>query len=101
VSEELSFLFGVHNHQPAGNFESVVADGVARAYQPFLEVVRDVPDFPLTVHCSGTLLTFLRERARPTFDLLGSLVSSDRVELLTGGFYEPILPMLPDGDKVG
>jgi hypothetical protein len=98
---ELSFLFGVHNHQPAGNFDSVVADGVGRAYQPFLEVLRDVPDFPVTVHCSGTLLTFLRDKARPTFDLLGALVSAGRVELLTGGFYEPILAMLPDPDKVG
>lgn len=101
MSEDLSFLFGIHNHQPAGNFESVVTDAVVRAYQPFLDVVRDVSDFPLTVHCSGTLLAFLRERARSTFDLLGSLVSSGRVELLTGGFYEPILPMLPDRDKVG
>ena len=101
MSEELAFLFGIHNHQPAGNFEPVVADAVVRAYLPLLEVVRAVPDFPLTVHCSGTLLTFLRDRAPRAFDVLGSLVSSGRVELLTGGFYEPILPMLPDRDKVG
>jgi hypothetical protein len=101
VSERLAFLLGVHNHQPAGNFEAVVADAVSRAYHPFLEVLRDVPDLPATVHCSGTLLQFLRERARPTFDLLGALVSAGRLELLTGGFYEPILAMLPDHDKVG
>src|SRR5205807_4101222 len=39
--------------------------------------------------------------APATFDLLGRLVSSGRVEILTGGFYEPILAMLPDEDKVG
>src|SRR5262245_1686079 len=55
----------------------------------------------LTVHCSGGLLAFLRERARPTFDLLGRLAVDGRVELLTGGFYEPILSMLRDPDKVG
>ncbi|HET8576249.1 MAG TPA: alpha-amylase/4-alpha-glucanotransferase domain-containing protein [Methylomirabilota bacterium] len=97
----LHFLFGVHNHQPAGNFESVVEDVVARAYQPFLTTLREVAGVPLTVHCSGGLLTFLRERARATFDLLGRLVADGRVELLTGGFYEPILTMLPDVDKVG
>ncbi|HEV8437866.1 MAG TPA: alpha-amylase/4-alpha-glucanotransferase domain-containing protein [Methylomirabilota bacterium] len=101
MSEALSFLFGVHNHQPAGNFESVVGDAVSRAYRPFLEVLRDIPDLPVTVHCSGTLLVFLRDKARSTFDLLGSLVSAGRVELLTGGFYEPILAMLPDRDKIG
>jgi hypothetical protein len=97
----LHFLFGVHNHQPAGNFDSVVEDAVARAYHPFLAALREIPGFPLTVHCSGGLLAFLRARARPTFDLLGRLAADGQVELLTGGFYEPILTMLPDVDKVG
>ena len=55
----------------------------------------------LTVHCSGSLLGWLREHAGKTFDLLGELAASGRVELLTGGFYEPILPMLREPDKVG
>src|SRR4029077_19765660 len=97
----LTFLFGVHDHQPVGNFEFVVDEAVAKAYHPFLEALHEVPHVPVTVHCSGTLLAFLRERARPTFDLLGTLVSAGQVELLTGGFYEPILAMLPDSDKVG
>ena len=101
MSEALRFLFGVHNHQPAGNFDSVILDAARSAYHPFLEAARAVPGVILTVHCSGGLLAFLRERARPTFDLLGRLASDGRVELLTGGFYEPILSMLPDADKVG
>jgi len=101
VSEAVRFLFGVHNHQPSGNFESVVLGAVRDAYHPLLEAVRAAPGVVLTVHCSGGLLIFLRERARPTFDLLGRLAADGRVELLTGGFYEPILAMLPDGDKLG
>jgi Alpha-amylase/alpha-mannosidase len=101
VSEPVRFLFGVHNHQPSGNFESVILDAARHAYQPFLEAVRDAPGVVLTVHCSGGLLAFLREGARPTFDLLGRLAAEGRIELLTGGFYEPILVMLRDPDKVG
>lgn len=101
MSEALRFLFGVHNHQPAGNFDSVILDAARSAYHPFLEAARAVPGVVLTVHCSGGLLAFLRERARPTFDLLGRLAADGRIELLTGGFYEPILSMLPDDDKVG
>lgn len=101
MSEAVRFLFGVHNHQPSGNFESVILDAVRDAYQPFLEAVRDAPGVILTVHCSGGLLAFLRERARPTFDLLGRLAAEGRAELLTGGFHEPILAMLRDSDKVG
>jgi 4-alpha-glucanotransferase len=103
VSERpLHFLFGVHNHQPVGNFERVVDDAVLRAYHPFLRTVAEAGlGLPLTVHCSGGLLTALKERARPTFDLLGRLAADGQVELLTGGFYEPILALLPDWDKVG
>jgi len=101
VSEPLRFLFGVHNHQPVGNFDSVVLEAAARAYHPLLETARETGGVVLSVHCSGGLLAFLRERATATFDLLGRLAAEGRVELLTGGFYEPILPMLPDDDKVG
>ena len=101
MSEDVRFLFGVHNHQPAGNFDSVVLDAARSAYHPFLEAASAVPGAVLAVHCSGGLLAFLRERARPTFDLLGRLAADGRAELLTGGFYEPILAMLPDDDKLG
>ncbi len=98
---ELHFLFGVHNHQPAGNFDGVIAEAVAAAYRPFFEALRSERDIALTVHCSGSLLGWMREHAAQTFDLLGELAAAGRVELLTGGFYEPILPMLRETDKVG
>jgi hypothetical protein len=102
VSDPLHFLFGIHNHQPVGNFDSVVDDAVLRGYHPFLQTIAEVgADLPLTVHCSGGLLAALKARARPTFDLLGRLAADGRVELLGGGFYEPILALLPDWDKVG
>src|SRR5439155_16412763 len=71
------------------------------AYQPFFARLKARPEVRMTVHCTGSLLEWLRAHARPTFDLLGEIVSSGRVELLTGGFYEPILAILPDADKRG
>jgi hypothetical protein len=97
----LALCFGVHNHQPIGNFDAVLRDTTASAYRPFLERVRDRTEVRLTVHCTGSLLAWLREHEAATFDLLGGLVSTGRVELLTGGFYEPILAILPDPDKRG
>jgi hypothetical protein len=100
-NDTLGFCFGVHNHQPIGNFDHVVAEAAERAYHPFLELVRRRSEVRLTVHVTGSLLEWLRERAPTTFDLLGTVVASGQVELLTGGFYEPILAILPDHDKVG
>ncbi|MBI3626106.1 MAG: DUF1926 domain-containing protein [Candidatus Rokubacteria bacterium] len=101
AADKLTFLFGIHNHQPAGNFDHVIAEATERAYHPFLAILHEFPDLPATIHTSGSLLEWLKERGSRTFDLLGTLVARGQVELLTGGFHEPILPVLPDWDKVG
>ena len=98
---DLYFLFGLHNHQPVGNFEHVIAEACRRAYHPFLALLKNYPQISLTLHTSGGLLEWLKERAPATFDLIGELAHQGQIELLTGGFYEPILPILPDWDKVG
>lgn len=97
----LTLCLGVHNHQPVGNLESVVVEAVEHAYHPFLERVRRRPGLRATVHWSGALLEWVRERAPATFDLLGALVADGQVELLTGGYFEPILAVIPDPDKIG
>jgi alpha-amylase len=99
--EPLALCFGVHNHQPIGNFESVLRETTAHAYRPFFERLRARPEVRMTVHCTGSLLEWLRDHERGTFDLLGEVVAAGRVELLGGGFYEPILAILPDADKQG
>jgi alpha-amylase len=101
TAASLAFCFGVHNHQPIGNFEDVLQETTARAYRPFFERLRVRPEVRLTVHCTGSLLEWLREHVPATFDLLGQVVADGQVELLTGGFYEPILAILPDADKHG
>jgi alpha-amylase len=97
----LLFCFGVHDHQPVGNFDHVVEDATARAYHPLLVRLHERPEVRLTIHVSGGLLAWLRERAPRTFDLLGALAARGQAELLSGGFYEPILAVLPDADARG
>src|SRR5436309_3299778 len=99
--DRLAFCFGIHNHQPIGNFDHVLVEATERAYHPFLERLHARPEVRLVVHCTGSLLEWLRERAPRTFDLLAALAGGGQVELLTGGFYEPILAVLPDHDKFG
>jgi 4-alpha-glucanotransferase len=99
--DRLAFCLGVHNHQPIGNFDHVMVEATERAYRPFLEQLDQRPEVRLSVHCTGSLREWLREHSPRTFDLLGTLAARGQVELLTGGFYEPILAVLPDLDKIG
>ena len=91
----------IHNHQPVGNFDSVFADAVRRAYRPFLEALSRHPGVRLSMHTSGPLFEWLEAHDGPLLDSLGALVARGQVELLSGAFYEPILAVIPSWDQQG
>jgi hypothetical protein len=93
-------VFGVHFHQPVGNFDHVFADHVRDVYRPFLERLVERGFFPITLHVSGPLLEWLEAHAAPVVDLIGRLAAERKVELLLSGFYEPVLVSLPRPDRL-
>ena len=97
----IHLLWAVHNHQPVGNFDFIFERAFNQAYKPFLDVLASHPRIRLSMHFSGILLDWI-ERNRPDYVAgLRTLVDRGQVEILGGGFYEPILPVLSDADKVG
>lgn len=101
MKPRVNFVFCVHNHQPVGNFEHVFEEAFENAYRPFLDAVEACPWFKFCAHFSGPLLEWIQER-RPRFlERLRALREQGRLELLGGGFYEPILCMLPEEDIRG
>ncbi len=95
------FILGIHAHQPVGNLPEVFAEAYRRSYVPFLDVLNEYPQVPFALHYSGVLYDWL-EATHPEFlDRLAGFISRGQVELLTGGYYEPILAAIPDPDKVG
>lgn len=91
----------VHFHQPVGNLDSVVQNATERCYRPFLEVLAEHPEVPMTLHYSGCLLEWLEANATDVVETIARLVERGQVEMMTGGFYEPILAALPPRDQRG
>ncbi|WP_308387488.1 alpha-amylase/4-alpha-glucanotransferase domain-containing protein [Acidithiobacillus sp. AMEEHan] len=100
MPDALSLLFGVHAHQPIGNFPEVVDDAVTRCYHPFLQVLDRYPDFVFAFHSSGWLLGYLAERHPQTMELLRSMVARGQVELVGAGDTEPVLAAIPYIDRI-
>jgi len=73
----------------------------AEAYAPFFETLARHPGVKIAAHHSGSLLTWLEDAHPEYLDRLSHLVERGQVELLTGGFYEPVLAAIPDADRVG
>ena len=99
MNKKVSLLFGVHAHQPAGNFEFVIDDAHARCYKPFLETVYAYPAFKLSVHFSGWLLDYLLKRFPDDMAKLREMVARGQVEMFGGGDTEPVLASIPERDR--
>jgi 4-alpha-glucanotransferase len=98
---KVQFIFAIHNHQPVGNFEFVAEEAYQKSYLPFVKVLERHPRIKITLHYTGILYRFFEDRHPEFIDLLKDFVRDGRAEILSGGFYEPILAVLPDDDKIG
>jgi hypothetical protein len=90
----------LHNHQPVGNFGWVIAETYERAYLPMLGALERHPDVHLALHYSGPLLAWIRAERPEFLDRLRGLVARGQVEIVGGGWYEPVLASLPERDRV-
>ena len=96
----IRLVFGLHLHQPVGNFDHIFEQHVHDVYRPILERLSEREFLPLVLHLSGPLLEWLEKHDTGYLDFLGNLVSGRKVELLLAGFYEPVLASLPRADRV-
>ncbi|GAB4570872.1 MAG: DUF1926 domain-containing protein [Anaerolineae bacterium] len=95
----LSFVF--HNHQAVGNFDFVNEQSYRNAYLPMVELLEKHPGVHVGMHFSGSLLEWLGEHHADFLERVKQLVARQQIEILTGGYYEPILAVLSDEDKIG
>lgn len=99
--KKVKFCFGIHNHQPVGNFGWVIEDAYQKSYLPFLQLLERFPSIRISLHFTGILYDWIKQFHPECFNLIRKMQNRGQLELLTGGFYEPILPAIPDRDKVG
>ncbi|MCF7886020.1 MAG: DUF1926 domain-containing protein [Candidatus Marinimicrobia bacterium] len=98
--KKINFIFGIHNHQPTGNFDFVFESAFEKSYKPIIDTLEKFEDIHMTFHFSGCLLEWIEENKPNYIDRIAKLVETGNMEILSGGFYEPVLAMLPDRDKI-
>ena len=98
--EPVRFIFGVHVHQPVGNFDHVFEEHVQSVYRPLVAQMERRRLRPALFHVSGPLLEWLESHEPRLVDRIGRLVADGALELLLSGMYEPILCAIPRADRV-
>ena len=97
---KVSLALVIHSHQPVGNFDHVIEEAYQKSYAPFVRALREHPRIRVSLHFSGILLEWLEKRHPEYFQQLRELTERGQIELVGGGYYEPILPAIPDPDKI-
>jgi len=99
--KKVKFIFGIHNHQPVGNFDFVFEDAYQKSYLPFLKVLQKHPKIRMTIHFTGCLLDWLEIHHPELFPMVKTMVQRGQVEVMSGAYYEPILSVIPEADRQG
>ncbi|MCK4426156.1 MAG: 4-alpha-glucanotransferase, partial [Deltaproteobacteria bacterium] len=68
---KLPVLFGLHNHQPLGNFHQVIERLTNTCYRPFLQAISKASWLSFSLHVSGTLLSWWEDNDTSIIDLIG------------------------------
>ncbi len=101
MNQTIRLCLVLHNHQPIGNFHHVIEQAYRDSYLPFLDVFEPYEHLKIALHTSGPLMLWLAEHHPEYLERLHALVVRDRIEILAGPIYEPILTMLPSRDRIG
>ncbi|MFX0021610.1 MAG: alpha-amylase/4-alpha-glucanotransferase domain-containing protein [Candidatus Hermodarchaeota archaeon] len=89
-----------HFHQPVDNFEWVFEDVYNKSYKPLIDNIFEFEDVKITLHFSGNLLEWLLKNQPDFIEKVKIMAKRNQIEIIGGGYYEPIFAIIPYRDKI-
>ncbi|MDR2574832.1 MAG: DUF1926 domain-containing protein [Treponema sp.] len=97
----IKLILGSHAHVPYGSNNAEFENVYMNLMRPFVTSLYRYPGLQAVLHYSGVLLHWV-ERSHPElFMLINDMIARKQAEMIGGGFYEPMLPIIPLQDKIG
>lgn len=97
----LQLLLALDVQTPPGGRPADLDERLAAVVVPLLEQLDAHPEVRCALHVGGLLLRRLRDRHPTALGQLRVLAERGRVELLGGGFFDPLLVAIPERDATG
>ena len=94
-------IIGAYNHVPEGAEESFFEETYQICWRPFLSSLYRFPEVVAALHYSGSVLRWLEARHPEFLMLLEEMAARKQIELLGGGFFAPLLPLVAGPDRLG
>ena len=101
ILEKMQFVLGFCFSPPIHASDEEMETFYQAAVKPLVSVAYQFPDVPLTLFFPGPLLEWLQNQHSEYVTALSEMIKRKQVEVLGGGFYEPLLPLIPPTDRLG
>ncbi|MDR2659049.1 MAG: DUF1926 domain-containing protein [Spirochaetaceae bacterium] len=101
MSAAVTFILGIHYHLPNGMNASTFERLYTGKIRPVLSMLYKFPKIPAILHFSGSLWYWIERNHSEIFMLTENMIHRKQLELLTGGFYEPMMPLISYKDRLG
>ena len=99
--DTVSLILGACSQHPVGCSEEDLEGYYQRYYKPLAQIAYRYPQCAWMLHLGGELLEWIDRSHPELIMLLREMIKRRQLELLGGGFYAPVLPIIPALDRVG
>ncbi|MCL2210468.1 MAG: DUF1926 domain-containing protein [Treponema sp.] len=97
----INLILGSHAHVPSGAPESEFEFVYETKIRPFVSNLYRYSNIQAVLHYSGVLLYWVERTHPESFMLIEDMLSRKQAEIIGGGFYEPIFPLISLQDRIG
>lgn len=70
-------------------------------YKPLISTLYTISELPFTLYLSGVLINWMEHHHPEFFMILEEMVARKQIDILGGGYYSPLFPLVPSADRVG
>lgn len=100
-AKEIFLPIVFHFHQPVDQKGFVYEDVYQKSYKPLLDNMFHYKQIKFTLHFSGNLFEWFLKNKPEFVEKLKVMAKRGQIEIIGGGYYEPIFAIIPYRDKVG
>jgi len=101
MTGKISLILGSRAHLSASATDEQFEELYRIKLTPFITTLNQYPKIPAALYYSGTLFSRLEQKKPEFFLLIKDLAARKQLEILGGGFYGPLMPLIPQTDKIG
>lgn len=94
-------ILGTYNTMPDGASGKVFELTYQRSWRPFLSSLYKFQNISAVLYYSGIVLQWIEENHPEFLLLLEEMAGRKQIELLGGGYFNPLFPILQPSDKIG